>query len=320
MEAANGSPDGEEASGTDAVARRNALVLLHITVFIWGWTGVLGKWIDQSALHIVYVRCIIACAGLWAVALWMRRSLSPRVPDLHNFLLTGLIILGHWITFYLSIKMGSASIAAACLSTSTVITAFIAPFWSGKPTSRFEVATGVVIIGALLLMFGLETQYRLGIVLGVVSAFLSAWFNVVNGRLVRRGDALVIGFYELLTAAVALGLWLAVNGDLPPPLWDLPARDIIGNLVLGLVCTTFAFTAGIHVLKQLTPFTVILTVNLEPVYTILIALLLWPESERMHPGSYMGIALILLCIVLNGRRQRLLDAKAMVKPKPLAQG
>lgn len=321
MDAANSqrAPAGELQPGHDRIARRNAVVLLHITVFIWGWTGVLGKWIGQSALHIVYIRCIIACAGLFAVALWMRKSLSPRTPDLLNYLLTGLIILGHWITFYLSIKLGSASIAAACLSTSTVITAFIAPFWSGARTSRFEVATGIVIIGALLLMFGLETQYRTGIILGVASAFLSAWFNVVNGRLVQRGDALVIGFYELLTAGTVLGLWLAVQSDLPLPLWDLPARDIIGHLVLGLVCTTFAFTAGIHVLKQLTPFTVILTVNLEPVYTILIALLLWPESERMHPGSYFGIALILLCIVLNGRRQRMLDAK-MVKPKPLAQG
>lgn len=310
----NGQPDDAQPR-----AKRNALALLHITVFIWGWTAILGKWIDQSALHIVYVRCIIACAGLLAVALWMRRSLSPRTPDLRNYLLTGLIILAHWITFYLSVKLGSASIAAACLSTSTVITAFIAPFWSGQRTSRFEVWIGIIIIGALLLMFGLEAQYRLGLVLGVLSAVLSAWFNVVNGRLVQRGDALVIGFYELLTAGVVLGLWLALQGDLPLPLWEMPGHDIIGHLLLGLVCTTFAFTAGIHVLKQLTPFTVILTVNLEPVYTILIALLLWPQSERMHPGSYLGIALILGCIILNGRRQRAMDAK-MVKPKPLAQG
>ena len=303
----------------DGHQRRNAILLLHLTVFIWGWTAVLGKWIDQSALHIVYTRCFIACAGLCAVALQMRKTLSPRTPDLPNYVLTGLIILGHWVTFYLAIKLGSASIAAACLSTSTVITALISPFWSGKRISRFEVATGIVIIGALLLMFGLETQYRLGIVLGVFSAILSAWFNIVNARLVQRGDALRIGFYELLTAGVAIGIWLVLQGNLPPPLWELPARDILGHLLLGLVCTTFAFTAGIHVLKQLTPFTVILTVNLEPVYTILIALLLWPESERMHPGSYIGIALILFCIILNGWRQRLLDQKA-VKPQALVQG
>jgi drug/metabolite transporter (DMT)-like permease len=208
----------------------------------------------------------------------------------------------------------------ACLSTSTFFTAMISPFWSKQRISRFELALGVVIIAALLLIFGLETHYRLGILLGTLSALLSAWFNVVNGRLVQRGDAMRIGFYELLAAMVAIGLFLALNGDLPLPIWKMPTHDMIGHLILGLVCTTFAFTAGIHVLKQLSPFTVILTVNLEPVYTIIIALLIWPDSERMHPGSYLGIALILACIMLNGRRQKMVDAKAMVRPKPLAQG
>ncbi|MEO7081419.1 MAG: DMT family transporter [Flavobacteriales bacterium] len=303
----------------DPRLRRNALLLLHLTVFLWGWTGILGKWIDQSALHIVYIRCVIACAGLLVVAVWMRRSLSPRTPDLWRYMFTGLIILAHWITFYLAIKRGSASVAVACLSTSTFFTAMITPFWTKSRISGFELGLGAVIIAALLLIFGLETEYREGIMLGTLSALLSAVFNVVNGRLVQRGDAMRIGFYELLTAMVVLGIWLAMIGDLPIPIWQMPTNDLLGHLFLGLVCTTFAFTAGIHVLKQLTPFTVILTVNLEPVYTILIALMIWPESERMHPGSYIGIGLILACISVNGWRQRILNTRA-VKPKPLAQG
>ncbi|MBS1580644.1 MAG: EamA family transporter [Bacteroidetes bacterium] len=113
---------------------------------------------------------------------------------------------------------------------------------------------------------------------------------------------------------------MLVTGDLPAPFFSLPGRDIVGYLALGLVCTTFAFVAGIAVMKQLSPFTVILTVNLEPVYTILIALLLWPASERMHPGSYAGIALILACLFLNGWWQRRLDARKVTEPDPLAQG
>lgn len=302
-----------------AAQRRNALLLLHLTVFIWGWTGILGKWIDQSALQIVYIRCAIACLGLLVVMLWMRRSLSPKTPDIGRYLLTGLIILAHWATFYLAIKRGSASIAVACLSTSTFFTALINPFWTKKRVSGFELGLGAVIIAALLLIFGLETEYREGIILGTISALLSAWFNIVNGRLVQRGEAMRIGFYELLAAMVVLGVWLAWSRELPPPLWQLPAHDIIGHLILGLVCTTFAFTAGIHVLKQLSPFTVILTVNLEPVYTILIALIIWPESERMHPGSYVGIALILACLALNGWWRGRTDA-GTIKPRPLGQG
>lgn len=304
--------------GADA-SRRSALLLLHITVFIWGWTGILGKWIDQSAENIVLVRTIIACIGLVAVARGMKVTLSPRTPDLGRYLLTGLIILAHWTTFYLAIKRGSASVAVTCLSTSTFFTALITPFWTKQRVSLFELMLGLVIMGALLLIFGLETEYREGIVLGTLSALFSAWFNVVNSRLVKRGEAVRICFYELLTVIAGMGLWLAWRGDLPPPLWNMPASDVAGYLVLGLVCTTFAFTAGIHVLKRLTPFTVILTVNLEPVYTILIALVLWPESERMHIGSYIGFALILACISLNGWHQRRLEQRA-IRPQAIVRG
>lgn len=300
--------------------RRNALVLLHVTVFIWGWTGILGKLIEQPTLHLVFTRTVIGLLGLVAVALWTRRTLSPRTPDLKHYLLTGLIILAHWITFYGAVKISTASIAAACLSTSTVFTALLEPLWFKRKVRAYEVVLGIVVVAALLLMFGLEVQYRYGIAVATLSALLSAWFNVVNGRLVKRGDALRIGFYEMLSVVVVMGAWLLVTGDLPAPFFSLPTRDIVGYLALGLVCTTFAFVAGIAVMKQLSPFTVILTVNLEPVYTILIALLLWPASERMHPGSYAGIALILACLFLNGWWQRRLDARKVTEPDPLAQG
>lgn len=305
--------------------RRNALVLLHVTVFVWGWTGILGKLIEQPTLHLVFTRTVIGLLGLVAVALWTRRTLSPRTPDLKHYLLTGLIILAHWITFYGAIKISTASIAAACLSTSTVFTALLEPLWFKRRVRAYEVVLGIVVVAALLLMFGLEAQYRSGIAVATLSALLSAWFNVVNGRLVKRGDALRIGFYEMLGVVVVMGAWLLLTDDLPAPFFSLPTRDIVGYLALGLVCTTFAFVAGIAVMKQLSPFTVILTVNLEPVYTILIALLLWPASERMHPGSYAGIALILACLFLNGWWQRRLDARPgkhqeVTEPDPLAQG
>lgn len=296
--------------GPGALTRRNAVLLMHLTVFIWGWTGIFGKWIHLDAVPIVYARSAIGCFGLMVFAWAMGRSLSPRVPDLGRYVLTGLIILVHWVTFYLAIKLGSASVAVACLSTGALFTALLAPLWTKERVSGFELVLSVVVIGALLLIFGLETNHRLAIGLGVLSALLSSWFGIVNSRLVQRGDAMRICFYELLTAGVGLGIWLAWTGQLPPPLWHMPARDSIALLILGLVCTSFAFTAGIIVLRRVTPFTMTLTVNLEPVYTMAIALLLWPESEKMHLGSYLGFAIILLCISLNAWRQRKLDAGA----------
>ncbi len=285
-------------------ARRNTLLLLHFTIFIWGFTGILGKLITQPLLHLVIVRTIIGVLGLVAVAMWTRTSLSPRTPDLRNYLLTGLLITAHWITFYGAIKISSASIAAACLSTSTVFTALMEPFWFKRRIRIYELALGLVVIAALMLIFGIETKFRNGIIVGTISAFLSAWFNIVNGVLVKRDNALRIGFYELLSTVIVIGGYLLITKDLPLPLWQMPGHDAIWLLLLGLVCTTFAFVAGIAVMKQLSPFTVILAVNLEPVYTIIIALLIWGDSERLQTGSYLGIALILVCLFVNGWLQR----------------
>jgi drug/metabolite transporter (DMT)-like permease len=300
-------------------SRRNALLLLHGIVFIWGFTGILGKLIQQDALQLVYTRTAIAVIGLGIGALWMRRSLSPRTPDMRQYLLTGILILGHWITFYGAIKMSTASIAVACLSTSTVFTALMEPFWFDRRIRSYEVLLGVIVVGALLLIFGLEVQHRLGIAVATLSALLSAWFNVINGVLVKRDDALRIGFYELLSALVALGIFLFATGALPPPLWEMPAMDIVYQLILGLVCTSFAFVAGIAVMKQLSPFTVMLTVNLEPVYTIVIALMIWGAEEQLTVGSYLGIALILGCLFVNGWLQRGKKTDEVTEPDPLAQ-
>ena len=285
-------------------AYRNALLLLHLTVFLWGWTGILGKLIDQETAQLIFTRTFIALTGLTVFALFTRHSLSWRTRDLPQYFFMGVLIALHWLTFYGSIKVSSASIGAACLATSTMFTAILEPFWFKRRTRPYEVALGAVVIGALVLMFGLETQHRLGIALGVVSALLSAWFNIVNGVLVKRGDAVRIGFFELLFVMLLVAGWLITQGQVPQFPWDLSAHDLKYQLLLGLVCTTFAFVTGIAVMKQLSPFTVVLAVNLEPVYTIIIALIIWKKGEQMHTGSYAGIVLILLCLFTNGLLQR----------------
>lgn len=301
-------------------SRAQALWILHFTVFLWGFTGILGKLIQQGTLHLVYTRTVIAALGLAAAALWMRRSLSWRTPKLGVYLLTGLIIAGHWITFYGAIKISTASIAAACLSTSTVFTALLEPFWFKRRIRAYEVVLGLIVIGALLLIFGLETSHRWGIVVGVLSALLSAWFNIINAVLVHKDDPLRISFYEIASVAAVMGIGLFLVGDLAPPLWTLPASDIIYHLLLGLVCTSLPFVTGILVMRRLSPFTVMLTVNLEPVYTILIALMIWGEEEKLRLGSYAGIALILACLFANGWHHRRMTAQEMAEPDPLSHG
>jgi len=301
-------------------SRRNALLLLHLTVFIWGFTGILGKLIQQGTFQLVYTRTAIAMATLALAAWWMRKDISPRTPNLKQYLLTSVIITAHWITFYGAIKISTASIAAACLSTSTVFTALMEPFWFKRKTRMYEVVLGIVVVAALVLIFGLETEHRLGIAVATASALFSAWFNVINGVLVKRDNVLRISFYEMAGVVALIGIYLLAIGELPPPLWELPTSDIIYPLLLGIVCTSFAYVAGIVVILQLSPFTVMLTVNLEPVYTIVIALLIWGAEEKLHVGSYLGFALILGCLFVNGWLQRRKDRAMVVEPDPLAHG
>jgi drug/metabolite transporter (DMT)-like permease len=149
---------------------------------------------------------------------------------------------------------------------------------------------------------------------------LSAWYNIINAVLVKRDDPVRIGFYELASVGAIIGLYLLFTNDLPPPLWELPTSDIIYQLLLGLVCTSFAFVTGIIVMRQLSPFTVMLTVNLEPIYTIIVALLIWGAEEKLRVGSYIGIALILACLFVNGFFQRRRTRDQVAEPEPLGQG
>ncbi|MCB9170298.1 MAG: DMT family transporter [Flavobacteriales bacterium] len=282
---------------------RNALLLLHFTVLIWGLTGIFGRLIKLPADQLVYIRTLIGMAGLAMAAPIMRFPLRPGA-DLRQQLLTGVIIAGHWLSFYGAIKLATVSVAVACLAASTIFTALLEPIWSKRGIRGYEVVLGVVVIAALFLIFGLETTHRWGIAVATLSALLAAWFTVINGQLIKRDHAGRIGFYELGGATVAMGIWLAIDGRLPMPLWRLPSTDVLYLLLLGLLCTSFAFVAGIAVMRQLSAFTVSLTVNLEPVYSILLALLIWGEDERLHWGSYVGFVLILAALFINGWLQQ----------------
>ncbi|MCW5900065.1 MAG: DMT family transporter [Flavobacteriales bacterium] len=281
-------------------SRHNALLLLHITVLIWGLTGILGRLIDQDAEQVVYMRTVIGVLGLLLAGWWMGFPVLPNRRDWHHHVLTGVIIAGHWWTFFHAIKISSVSIAVTCLAASTIFTALLEPIWNKRRVRPYELILGSLVIAALVMIFGLETGQRMGMLVATTSALLSAWFTVVNGQLVKRDHSGRIGLYELFGAAVVVGVWMAVEGTLPPPLWSLAGDQVLWHLVLGLLCTSFAFVAGIAVMRQLSAFTVSLTVNLEPVYSIVLALVIWGDDEKLHLGSYAGFALILACLFTNG--------------------
>lgn len=280
--------------------RRSALLLLHFTVLLWGFTGILGRLIDQPAEQVVYMRTAIGIVGLLVASRWMRFPIAPNRHDWHHHVLIGVVIAAHWWTFFHAIKISTVSIAVACLAITPVFTALLEPLWTKGRVQPLQILLGGVSFLGLLLIFGLETAHRLGILVACASALFSAWFTVANGQLVKRDHSGRIGLYELVGAGLSVGIWMAVVDNLPPPLWTLPFDQIAWHLVLGLLCTAFAFVAGITVMRQLSAFTVTLSVNLEPVYTILLALVIWGENERLHLLSYAGFLLILTCLFVNG--------------------
>jgi drug/metabolite transporter (DMT)-like permease len=201
--------------------------------------------------------------------------------------------------FFGSIKISNVSIALVCQSAAPFFTSLLEPIIFRRRLYPHEVALGVVTTIGVVAIFGFEAQYAAGIAVGLAAAFVGALFTVINGRLVARYDSRVISFYELLSAFAVMfvGVMFAQEpiGRIPIP----DGADIAYLLLLGTVCTAFAFIGGTYVLRRLSPFTVMLTTNLEPVYGILLALAIFGESELMSAGFYAGTAVILLSIWAN---------------------
>lgn len=278
-------------------------LLLHLVVLIFGFTAILGKLISVDAWMLVWYRLLIAVAGIGVYMLIRRRrfTLPPRAVII--IAATGLLIAAHWVLFFAAIKASNVSITLVCLSVAPLIVAFIEPLVFGRRVRQYEVVLSILVVMGLAFIFRIESGHRSGIILALSATLLSSIFVVINAVLVKQYNASVISFYELLGGLVGISLYLAGIG-MHPWGFSLSWQDLIYLLILGLLCTAFAYIAAIEVMKTLSPYTVMLTVNMEPVYGIILALLIFGESEIMRPGFYAGAGLILLTILGNAMLKR----------------
>lgn len=286
---------------------------LHVIVFIWGFTAILGQLITLSALPLVWYRILIAVITLAVVFLFRRQSLLVTKKKLIQFLLAGIVIALHWLTFFWAIKVSNISITLACLSTGAFFASVLEPLIYKRKIDYIEVFLGIVVIGALVLIFSVSTEYVVGIFLGLVAACLSALFSIINGKLVKETAAPIITFYEMLGGLLILTIFLAISGGFTLSFFEVSSNDWFWLIILGVFCTAFAFLGSVYILRDLSPFTVMLTINLEPVYGILLALFIFKDSEKMNGIFYFASALILLTVILNGiaknRKRRKLTTK-----------
>jgi drug/metabolite transporter (DMT)-like permease len=272
---------------------------LHLIVFIWGFTAILGALISLDALPLVWFRMLFAVGFIAVFVYFKKLSLRVSKKSLLQFIFAGLIIALHWFTFFKAIKVSNVSVTLACLSTGAFFASLLEPILYGKKVVWYEVFLGILVIVGLYIIFNVEGNYWEGIILALISAFLSALFAVINSKFVKEHDATVISFYELAGGVFFFSILLLFGNSFNTDFYQLTTQDFVYLLILSSVCTAYAFIASTSVMKFLSPYTVMLTINLEPIYGIILAVLIFKEKEQMSFEFYIGALIILFTVLLN---------------------
>jgi drug/metabolite transporter (DMT)-like permease len=286
-------------------------LLLHIIVFIWGFSPVLGRFINADAYQLVWFRILITVGVMFLYLKITKQDL--KISSKHFWQLSGigLVIMLHWLAFYGAIKASNISVTMVAFSTGTLFSSIIEPIFFKRQIRFYEVIIGLIIMGGIALIFSIETEYWLGILLGIAAAFTSSLFGVFNGIMAHKLKPGIVSFYELSAALVSLTLVLALTGSFEPKFFVLDNSSIIGLLLLSLVCTVFPFIAAVNLSKYISPYTIVLTVNLETVYGIIWAILFYNENKEVKPTFYIGVLIILVTIFLNSYLKGVSDRKVL---------
>ena len=273
---------------------------LHFLVIIAGFTAILGELITLDAIHLVWYRMSIGAVLMLVYILAKKTPLRIPLKVLFSLSVAGVIIALHWITFFAAINVSNISITLAMFSTGAFFASFIEPLFFKRKIIGYEILFGLIVIVGIVLITQTELKYTLGIVLGISSALFSTLFAVLNGKFVQHYPPSIISFYEFISGILFISIFLAFREDgFNHAFFQISSSDWVYLLILASVCTAYAFIVSVHVMKYITPYTVVLTYNLEPIYGIILALVFFPESETMRPMFYIGAGIIIFTVLLN---------------------
>jgi drug/metabolite transporter (DMT)-like permease len=292
----------------------NHFLRLHFVVFIFGFTAILGNAISLQAIELVFHRMWIAAVAIFIFLLVTGRTDFKLDKNAWRILLAGLIIAGHWITFFHAIKISNVSVTLACLSTGAFFGSLIEPIAFKRRIRMSEIVLGLLVILGLYLIFQFQGQFFWGIVTALISAFLSALFAVINGVLVRGNTPYRITFVEMLGGFVAIGLFLFFTGKMSTSLFALKGSDWLWLIILGVLCTAYAFLETVNLMRNISPFTFLLAVNLEPIYGILLAFWFFNDYEQLNGYFFFGAGIILSTVFIEGfikRREKRREFKKL---------
>ena len=287
------------------ILKNNKLTSLHIMVIFLGFTGVLGKLITLETTYLVWHRMFIAFIALFLFLLFKKQIKTINKKDILPLLGIGAIVALHWFFFFGAIKVANISVAVICLATASLFSAFMEPIFFNRKLLKYELLFGLIVFATLSYMLyekpeNNEINYVLGYVYGIASAFLGTLFTMFNGKYINKVDAAKITMVEMLGGVILISLYFIFIGDYSVFITPLIISDVIYLVLLGTICTAGIFVWMTEIMRHITPYALIMAINLEPIYSIIIGIIIFSDSEVMNLSFYLGSSIILFIVFLDG--------------------
>jgi len=279
---------------------KSAYYKMHLAIFLWGFTGLFGKLITLNEGMLVWYRLLISSIAIAIILAW--RKSFPKISFREVLIISaiGILVMLHWVTFYGSIKLASISVAMICLSSIALFVSFIEPLVNRQRFDKMEILFSAFAVLGIFFIYKSDISASAGIIVGVISAFLSATFSVLNKKIAHQYEPLTISLIELTSGLVFLTLLLPVYFQIQPTHHYQPtSADWLWLIILSLVCTVFTWVLSLQALQKVSAFTVALALNLEPVYGIILAILFAGEAKILNAGFYLGGLLIMLTVIAH---------------------
>jgi drug/metabolite transporter (DMT)-like permease len=289
---------------------------LHFIVFLWGFSAILGKLVTVPAVELVFFRSIFAAAGLAALIYFSKGTFNVGRSDLVKMLLIGFIVALHWLAFFGAARISNVSVSLVGFATNSLWAALLEPWFNKTRLNKIEVVLGLIVIAGLYIIFSFDFQYQAGLLVGIFAGFTSALFSVFNSRIVKRISARTITFYEMAGAFLSLAIFIPLFNLAVTPENEFQlsptGMDFLYIAILAGVCSVYASTVATELMKRISVFMIQLTLNLEPVYGIIMAVIIFEQQEKMNANFYIGTIVILSAVVCYPMLKKRFDKTVLI--------
>lgn len=270
---------------------------LHFIVFLWGFSAILGKLVTIPAVEMIFFRAIFSALGMGAIIWFAKDSFRVERNDLVKLILIGFVVAVHWLSFFGAARVANVSVSLVGFATNSLWAALLEPWFNKTRFKKYELVLGLVVLLGLYIIFSFDFQYKLGLAIGVFAGFTSALFSVFNSKMVKRIAPRSITFYNMIGVFLGTGLFMPIYQATMATDHQLhllpPAMDLLYIAVLAGVCSIYAYTVAIELMKRISVFMIQLTLNLEPVYGIIMAVIVFGQQEKMSFNFYIGTLIIM---------------------------